>query len=99
VACDAVLAETCIFGNVDKFLPDYEALRPRKVMLHSRRLDNLIPNVTRCDLVRIFNREVLIHRDLPIRQEIPNIAPSHPRRLEALATPLREPQILHINVS
>jgi len=58
VDCDAVLAETCIFGNVDKFLPDYAALRPRKVMLRSRRLDNLIPNVTRCDLARIFNHEV-----------------------------------------
>jgi hypothetical protein len=53
-----VLAEICVFGNVDKFLPDYTALRPRKLMLHSHRLDNLIPNVTRCDLVLIFNQEV-----------------------------------------
>jgi len=52
-----VLAETCVFGNVDKFLPDYTALRPRKVMLHRHRLNNLIPNVTLRDLVRIFNRE------------------------------------------
>lgn len=36
------LAETCVFGNVDKFLPDYTALRPRKKeMFHGHSHDNL----------------------------------------------------------